>query len=86
MIPNGIDPDDLPSQDPAEPGPPARRFRRAGGEARAADRPARLREGLPAGAGGDAAAARGGAGHPLPRRRLRHPRGGAPPPGAGARA
>ena len=51
---------------PAGPGPgragaAAVRVRRAGREAGAADRPPRLREGLPARAGGDAAADRGGA-------------------------
>ena len=85
VIPNGIDPDDLQPQDPDE----LRRLRvgvrRARREAGAADRPPRLREGLPAGARGDAADDRGGARHPLPRRRLRHPRGGAAQAGRGAR-
>ena len=61
VIPNGIDPDDLPAQTGRGAGAAARGVRRAGGEAGPADRPARLREGLPAGAGGDAAGDRGGA-------------------------
>ena len=64
VIPNGIDPDDLPNQDPDDAGAPARRLRRPGREAGPADRPPRLREGLPAGAGGDAAGDRGGAAAP----------------------
>ena len=58
VIPNGIDPDDLRPSDEPELRPPARRVRRARREARAADRPARLREGLPARARGDAEGAR----------------------------
>ena len=84
VIPNGIDPDDLPAAGPGRAGAAALRVRRAGGEAGPADRPARLREGLPAGAGGDAAGDRGGARDALPGRRLRHPRGRAAPPGRGA--
>ena len=75
MIPNGIDPDDLQPQDAARAARGCGRVRRAGREARPADRPPRLREGLPARARGDAARDRGGARHPLPRRRLGHPRG-----------
>ena len=60
VIPNGIDPDDLQPQDADRAEPPARRVRRARREAGPADRPPRLREGLPARAGGDAAADRGG--------------------------
>ena len=53
----------------------ARAVRRAGREARAARRAARLREGLPPRARGDAAADRAARRRPLPRRRHRH-RGG----------
>ena len=60
VIPNGIDPDDLPAPGRRRAGAAARRVRRARREAGPADRPPRLREGLPAGAGGDAAGDRGG--------------------------
>ena len=61
VIPNGIDPDDLPRPGPGGADPAAGRVRGARREAGPADRPARLREGLPAGPRGDAAADRGGA-------------------------
>ena len=75
VIPNGIDPGRPAAAGRARARAPARGVRRPGREPRAADRPARLREGLPARARGDAAADRGRPRDALPRRRLRHPRG-----------
>ena len=81
VIPNGIDPDDLPAQPADGAGAAALRVRHTRREAGPADRSPRLREGLPAGAGGDAAGDRGGAGDALPGRRLGHPRGRTEAPG-----
>ena len=86
VIPNGIDPGDLPAGDAGRARPPARRVRGARREARPADRPARLREGLPDRARGDAGADRARPRHPLPRRRLGDPRAGAEEAGRGPRA
>ena len=84
VIPNGIDPDDLvPVADLDDLRAALRPARRA---ARAAGRPARLREGLPARARGAARADRAGGQGPLPRRRLGHARAGAAPAGHRARA
>ena len=58
-------------------GAAAGRVRGAGGAPRPADRPAGLREGLPARPGGDAEGDQSGPRHPLPGRRLGDPRGGA---------
>ena len=74
VIPNGIDPEDLQPQD-------ARELERLRLEFAAPDErlvlligQARLREGLPARARGDAVADRAPAEHPIPGRRLGHPR------------
>ena len=75
VIPNGIDPDDLVAVDDLD--ALRARFAAPRGPARAADRPARLREGLPGRAGRAAGADRAARRRPLPRRRLGHARAGA---------
>ena len=80
VIPNGIDPSDL--RPVGRPAGAAARVRRARGEARAAGRAARLREGLPARARRAAGRDRAGRQRALPGRRLRHARGRAEGPGA----
>ena len=54
VIPNGIDPEDLPAAGPGRAARLRSRVRGSRGEARPADRPPRLREGLPGRARGDA--------------------------------
>ena len=77
MIPNGIDPGRPAAARRARAASACAPSSRARREAGAADRPARLREGLPARARGDAAADRARPRDTLPGRRLGHPRGGA---------
>lgn len=66
VIPNGIDPEDLPAGDPAELAELRSQFGALGQQPGPADRPPRLREGLPARPGGDAQGDRGGSEHTLP--------------------
>ena len=83
VIPNGIDPSELVPVDDLD--TLRGRFAAAGRAARAAGRPARLREGLPARARGAARADRAGRQRALPRRRLGHRRAGAARAGQRAR-
>ena len=75
VIPNGIDPEDLQPQDEPELKRLRLRVRGRRRAARPAARPPRVREGLPARPGGDAGADRAPAQHPVPGRRIGHPRG-----------